>query len=130
MDCRLIHKIYTDDYKSLLSSRLYCRYRNSFLSEGHRFGCCEAVRGLYRRLGLTPDPEDFIPFTCTNITLYKRDFKWVFGICEISFSSVSLFNIDISELISLQHINRNCYNFTIFSTLCISFQIQKPVCLS
>ena len=42
----------------------------------------------------------------------------------------SLFNIDISELISLQHINRNCYNFTIFSTLCISFQIQKPVCLS
>ena len=41
--------------------------------ESHRFGCCKAVRGLYRRLGLTPDPEDFIPFTCINITLYIQD---------------------------------------------------------
>ncbi len=27
-----------DRSKSLLSSRLYCRYRNSFLKESHRFG--------------------------------------------------------------------------------------------
>ena len=35
----------------------------------------KAVRGLYRRLGIAPDPEDFIPFTYINITLYKHDFK-------------------------------------------------------
>ena len=28
-----------------------------------------AGRGLYRRLGLAPDPEDLIPFTLSNITL-------------------------------------------------------------
>ena len=31
----------------------------------------QAGRGLYRRLGLTPDPEDLIPFTHINITHYK-----------------------------------------------------------
>src|SRR5699024_4962988 len=52
----------------LLSSRLYCRYRNS-LSESHRFSRINAGRGLYRRLGLSPDPEDPISLTATNITL-------------------------------------------------------------
>ena len=50
---------------------------------GHRFSRFERVADFYRRLGLTPDPEDFIPFTLPNITLCKNDFKvflsfWVF----------------------------------------------------
>ena len=43
--------------------------------ESHRFSRTNAGRGLYRRLGLAPDPEDPISLTAINITLYDRDFK-------------------------------------------------------
>ena len=45
--------------------------------ESHRFSRTNAGRGLYRRLGLAPDPEDPISLTAINITLYGKDFKCV-----------------------------------------------------
>ena len=38
---------------NLLPSRLYCRYRN-------HTGSCPEARGLYRRSGITPCPEDYM----------------------------------------------------------------------
>ena len=45
----------------LLSSRLYCRYRNLqlLLTVSPIQPLIKAGRGLYRRLGLSPDPEEF-----------------------------------------------------------------------
>ena len=44
---------------SLLPSRLYCRYRN-------HTGSCHSARGLYRRSGITPCPEDSFRFEYTS----------------------------------------------------------------
>ena len=40
----------------LLSSRLYCRFRNCTGSAAKR-----QVADFHRRLGLSPDPEEFFP---------------------------------------------------------------------
>lgn len=41
----------------------------------HRFSRPKAGRGLYRRLGISPDPEDIIPFTNDTIPLSINYFK-------------------------------------------------------
>jgi len=48
----------------LLPSRLYCRYRN------HTYSAC--ARGLYRRSGIAPCPEDY-PFVNLYYRLYLRN---------------------------------------------------------
>ena len=48
-----------------------------------------AGRGLYRRLGLSPDPEDFIPYFDNTIPLYG-------AVCK---SFYFLFPVNLSDLI-------------------------------
>lgn len=62
-------KIHIQVCKFLLSSRLYCRSWNFTMS------AAEAGRGLYRRLGISPSPEESILSTKVIITRYKCDFK-------------------------------------------------------
>ena len=52
-------------------------------SAAHRAG-----RGLYRRLGLAPDPEDLIPFTSINITLYYSFYEYKYNSLEGGFQEV------------------------------------------
>jgi hypothetical protein len=64
----------------LLLSRLYCRYRNLT-------GSCLSARGLYRRSGISPCPEDLL-FNYTSII----DRQFIGVNCEISaFSEALLF---------------------------------------
>jgi len=42
--------------KHLLTSRLYCRFRNC--TESCLGELCQFARGLYHRSGITPCPED------------------------------------------------------------------------
>ena len=50
----------------------------SLTPKSHRFSRLKAGRGLYRRLGFSPDPEDLLLFPSTNIPLYTPDFKRFF----------------------------------------------------
>lgn len=62
-DVNMIHNEY--HYSNhLLSSRLYCRLRNSTES-------CLAARGLYHRWGLSPRPEDLL-FNLFDNTTFNR----------------------------------------------------------
>ena len=103
-------------YESLLSSRLYCRYRNSLCGESP-VQPLYAGRGLYRRLGLSPDPEDQSLFLYINIALYKYDFKGFFGIYEISFFPDSPFFYRALLICFLFHLPQICRKTDLFPLL-------------
>lgn len=62
-------------YRLLLSSRLYCRLRNLTESCGFpELRPSENARGLYRRWGIAPRPEDFkLPLLLYYIPVKSKD---------------------------------------------------------
>ncbi len=70
---------------SLLSSRLYCRFWNCTKSIINHFKQCLMTRGLYRRSGISPCPEEF-----TFILFYNNIIQQYYSI--VNMQAIEFYN--------------------------------------
>lgn len=100
---------YPYHYITLLSSRLYCRFRNLTRSASVSY---TKVRGLYRRLGLTPYPED-LSLLCHYNTLHM--------IMQVHYNKSDYFIVIISYSLVPRPIFSACARHVLYSELGVVF---------